>query len=142
VAVTILLVDNEAEFLALARAILEDRPGLSVIGQAASGEEALALLPALDPDVAVVDVQLPGLNGFETARRMAEVSPRLGVILTSAVDLPLYADLARDVGAAFVAKKNLSVTAVLDALAPAPPRVSVGRPPADSAGRADKAPTA
>jgi DNA-binding NarL/FixJ family response regulator len=113
----VLLVDDEPEFLSLARMLLEGDPALAVIGQATSGEEAIALVPVLHPDVVILDVQMPGMNGFEAARRLTEAAPGLRTVLTSALDQASYSALAEQAGAAaFVAKKDLSVASVLAAL--------------------------
>jgi DNA-binding NarL/FixJ family response regulator len=114
---TILLVDDEAEFLDLARALLAADPSLAVVGTAGSAEEALARLPALDPDVAILDVQMPGAGGFAASRRLRAASPRLRTILVSAFGHSRYAALAREAGAAgFIAKRDLSAAAVRAAL--------------------------
>ena len=114
---TILLVDDEAEFLDLARALLETDPSLAVVGTASSAEEALERLPSLNPDVVILDIQMPGTGGFEASRRLRAASPRLRTILVSAFGHSQYAALARDVGAAgFIAKRDLSAAAVLATL--------------------------
>ncbi len=113
---SLLLVDDQAAFRQLARALLSQYPAVLVVGEAASGEEALALLPTLKPDAVILDVQLPGMNGFETAWRMLEVSPGLRVVMISGYDFQ-YEGLARTVGAAaFLPKRQFSAEAILRAL--------------------------
>jgi two-component system invasion response regulator UvrY len=113
---SILLVDDQAAFRQLARALLSVHPAVLIVGEAASGEEALALLPALKPDAVILDVQLPGMNGFEAAWRMLDVSPGLRVVMISGYDFQ-YEALARTVGAvAFLPKKQFSSEAILQAL--------------------------
>ena len=56
--------------------MIEATDGFEHLGEAGSGEEALALVRELDPDLVLVDVRMPGINGFETARRLA-----LGILL-------------------------------------------------------------
>jgi two-component system invasion response regulator UvrY len=114
---TLLLVDDQPEFLQLARLLLSQHPALQVIGEAESGERALDLAPLLHPDAAVVDVHMPGMSGFEVARQLLNGSPGLRVILVSAFDDAQFATLALRAGAvAFITKKALSPEAVLQAL--------------------------
>jgi len=62
------------------RALLE-REGVDVVGEAADGREAVRLAAALQPDVAVLDLSMPGLNGLDAARTMLQARPKLGVIM-------------------------------------------------------------
>jgi DNA-binding NarL/FixJ family response regulator len=113
---SILLVDDQAAFRGLARALLGGHPTISIVGEASSGEEALALLPELKPEAVILDVQLPGMNGFETAWRLLEASPGIRIVIISGYDFQ-YEALARSVGAAaFLPKKQFSAEAVLRAL--------------------------
>jgi DNA-binding NarL/FixJ family response regulator len=98
--VRILLVDHQPAFCRFARALLHAQPGLQVVGEAGSGAQALTLLRPLEPDVALVEVELPGDNGFALTRRMRAICPGLLVVLLSAYDEPSYEPLARAAGAA------------------------------------------
>ena len=87
--------------------ILSGDPNLTVLGTASNGEDAIGLVEALAPDVVLLDVQMPGLNGFETARRMAECSPGVRIVMISADGEPGYETFARAAGAeAFINKKQ------------------------------------
>ncbi len=66
--------------------LLGEVDGIEVVGQAAHGEEALEQIARLEPDVAFLDVQMPGLTGFEVARRLLELGTDLGVIFVTAYD--------------------------------------------------------
>lgn len=66
--IRILLVDDSLEFLEAAVALMADWPGIELIGCASSGSEALERLPELRPDLVLVDLMMPGLNGLETLR--------------------------------------------------------------------------
>lgn len=116
---TILIVDDHAPFRASARALLM-ADGLVVIGEAIDGSSAIDAARTLQPDLVLVDIGLPDLDGFEVARRLAGVVPAPLVILTSsreAVDFGPRAIGGRVVG--FLAKDQLSGPAIR-ALVPGP----------------------
>jgi CheY-like chemotaxis protein len=103
----ILLVDDQPEFLEVAQAVLAANPDVTVIGTATSGEEAMQLVAALAPDLVVLDVQMPGMSGFETAKRMSRCHPTLRIVMISADGEPGYEAFARSAGAeAFLTKKQ------------------------------------
>jgi len=81
--IRILLVDDDASFLHSLEALLTDRPGLEIVGKAASGKEALAAAARAEPDVAVIDVLMPTMSGIECARLLQERYPKARVILIS-----------------------------------------------------------
>lgn len=115
----VLLVDDDPHFVELARMLLARDPELSIIAAAASGEDAVALCPVHKPDLVIVDVQMPGINGFETARRLLGASPALNIIIVSGYEDPTYRSLAESIGAlGFIVKKQLSPQAVKAMLGP------------------------
>lgn len=81
--ITLLIVDDHIVVRQGLRTFLETRPELDVIGDAASGEEALSLVEKYAPDVALVDLIMPGMDGVEVTRRIRAVSPRTQVIIFS-----------------------------------------------------------
>jgi DNA-binding NarL/FixJ family response regulator len=111
----VLLVDDQIEFLDLLRSRLGRSPGLAIVGEATSGEQALEVLAALDPTpyAALVDIEMPGMDGFATAQRLRESAPTLRVILISASNDRRYGALATAVGAVFLPKRELTAEAVL-----------------------------
>jgi DNA-binding NarL/FixJ family response regulator len=101
----ILVVDDDPLFLATACDLLASLPNVEVVGRGTSGQEALDLTAQLAPDLVLMGLQMPGLNGFEVARRLA-ASPRC-VVIVSLIDLPEYRDAAIAAGtAAFVVKTD------------------------------------
>jgi DNA-binding NarL/FixJ family response regulator len=79
---TVLIVDDHPEFRRLARALLEAER-FEVVGEAADGESAIAESLRLQPDVVLLDIQLPDLDGFEVATRLAAAGAPSRVVLTS-----------------------------------------------------------
>lgn len=80
----VLVVDDSASFRQVAASVLSATSRLRPFGAAESGEEALRLLPDLRPDLVLLDVNMPGLAGVETARAIHRASPTTAVILMSA----------------------------------------------------------
>ncbi len=80
-AITLLLVDDHQLVRWGVRTFLATQPDITVVGEAASGEEALRLAVELAPDVALVDLVMPGLDGVEVTRRLKAQSPRTQVIV-------------------------------------------------------------
>jgi DNA-binding NarL/FixJ family response regulator len=104
-AARILIVDDHPSFRASARALLE-ADGYEVIGEAADGHSALRSAHALQPDVVLLDVQLPDIDGFEVAERLRG-GP--AIVLTSSREACDYGPLPQSSGArGFVPKAELS----------------------------------
>ena len=97
--VRVLLVDDEPMFLEALRALLETDARVSVVASTDNGVDAVALALAEQPDVALVDLTLPGANGLETTRRLiAEASP-IKVVVISGLSDRSEADAAHGAGA-------------------------------------------
>ena len=108
-----LIVDDSASFLEAAKNLLE-REGLDVVGVASTGADAVRLVEALDPDVALVDIVLGSESGFDLSRRLADADGHLAVILISTHSEADLADLIVETPAAgFLPKTELSAAAVL-----------------------------
>src|SRR5262245_36233328 len=111
---TVLVVDDYRPFRESARGLLESGD-FEVIGEAEDGNGALRLAEELRPDVVLLDVHMPDLDGFEVARRLAQLKSPPTVVLTSSRDdyAPLVASSAAH---AFVRKDALSAEALAAAL--------------------------
>jgi len=83
---TVLIVDDEAPARSRLRQLVAELPPYTVIGEAAHGEEALALCRDLDPDVVLLDIRMPGLDGLAVADRLAARDQRPVVVFTTAYD--------------------------------------------------------
>jgi DNA-binding NarL/FixJ family response regulator len=115
VARRILIVDDHAAFRTAARRLLE-ADSYDVVGEAPDGESALAATRSLAPDVVLLDVQMPGMDGFEVAERLAQDDDPPAVVLVSTLDSSdVEARLDRAHVRGFLPKDRLSGPA-LDAL--------------------------
>ncbi len=114
---TVVLVDDQPEFLELASQLLGEDPRLEIVGTATTHEEAASLVSRLRPQVVVHDVYMPGSEVALSAKRLKKTDPELVLILMSSYDEPQYHELAPTIGAkAFLTKKNLSADALIDIL--------------------------
>jgi DNA-binding NarL/FixJ family response regulator len=107
--VTVLAVDDQAVFRRTARSLIAATPGFEQVGEAASGPEALELASELRPDLMLVDVRMPGMDGLETARRLSEIDPTAVIVLISLDPVPELPASIESVGArAHLRKQELS----------------------------------
>jgi CheY-like chemotaxis protein len=113
-ATTVLIVDDHPSFRATARVLLESE-GYEVVGEAEDGATALARAAQLRPQLVLLDVQLPDLDGFEVARRLLAAANGSGpaIVLTSSRDRSDFGPLVAESGArGFVPKAELSGAAL------------------------------
>ena len=95
--VRVLTVDDQAVFRGIAREVIDATPGFEAVGEAASGEEAIAAVDRLRPELVLLDVRMPGLDGIEVARRLRTSHPDTLLVLISiedSMDLPSAARVA------------------------------------------------
>ncbi|WP_287596774.1 LytTR family DNA-binding domain-containing protein [Thermomonas sp.] len=85
-ALRVLIVDDEPLARARLRALLEAQPGTQVTGEAGDGEAALAACAADPPDLVLLDIAMPGIDGLETARRLGALQPRPAIVFCTAFD--------------------------------------------------------
>ena len=103
---SVLLVDDHALVRKGFRRMLEDEPGIRVVGEAGDGHEAVEAAKALNPQVVVMDFALPSMNGAVAARRMLEANPRLAVLILSMHAEPGYVRTCMESGARGYLLKN------------------------------------
>ena len=104
---TVLIVDDHAAFRAGARAVLE-ADGYDVVGEAPDGRAGIDAAETLNPDVVLLDVSLPDMDGFAVAGHLVACGCGAAVIVTSSSDDPLYPGRAQSSGArGFVAKHDV-----------------------------------
>lgn len=97
--IRVLLADDQPLFRTGFRMILEDEDGITVVGEAADGEEAIGLTNQLEPDVVLMDVRMPGTDGMEATRRIVAQHPSARVLVLTTYDLDEYAFTALRYGA-------------------------------------------
>ena len=88
--IRILLADDHAMFRAGIRALLESQSDMEVVGETADGEEAVAKVQELKPDVVLMDIGMPGMNGLEATRAIKKTSPETNVLALSMHDSEEY----------------------------------------------------
>jgi CheY-like chemotaxis protein len=113
--VRVLTVDDQEVFRGLARLVVEATPGFESLDEVESGEEALPAVEDLNPDLVFIDVRMPGMDGFETARRITAAHPATVVVLISAedpADLPSAAEASGAV--ALVRKEDFKPTLLIE----------------------------
>ena len=104
----VLVVDDHASFRSSARALLESE-GFDVVGEAADGESAVALAAELAPELVLLDIQLPDIDGFAVAERLLDHDRRLQIVLVSSRDRSSYGPKIEQCGAiGFLTKADLS----------------------------------
>ena len=84
--IRVLIADDHRFYREGVRALLTDARDVEVVGEAASGDEAIARAEALQPDVVLMDLKMPGINGIEATRRVVGASPHVGVLVVTMYD--------------------------------------------------------
>ena len=106
--VGVMVVDDQQPFRRAARAVIDATAGFAALGDAESGHEALRCADHLQPDLVLIDLHMPQMDGFETARRLTESRPGCVVVLVSLNALDLPASAVTACGAvAFLRKQEL-----------------------------------
>jgi DNA-binding NarL/FixJ family response regulator len=106
-AVRVLVVDDHESFRHAASAVVSATEGFVVAGSAATGEESLAVAAAIEPDLVLMDVNLPGMDGIEATRRLRGSTRPPVVVLLSTYDEDDFGARARECGAAgYLAKSS------------------------------------
>ena len=104
--VKVLTVDDQAVFRQAAHDVIAATAGFEAVGDVASGEEAVSAVEVLRPDLVLLDVRMPGMDGIQAARRIKEAHPETVVVLISIEDSEEFAQDARASGAAELVRKQ------------------------------------
>jgi DNA-binding NarL/FixJ family response regulator len=115
-AIRVLIVDDEDMFVELVKAVVAVDDRIEVVGRASNGREAVELAGSLRPDVTVMDIEMPLMDGIEATRRIRGEDAAARVVIFTGSDQPRDEQRARDAGAvAFVRKAHISAL-LLDAI--------------------------
>ena len=114
--IRILIADDHALVREGTRRVLEQEPDLEVVGEAVDGEEAVELATSLKPDVAIVDVSMPKMDGIEATRRIKATCPSINVLILSAYDDDQFIFSLLEAGAAGYLLKTIRSRELVDAV--------------------------
>jgi NarL family two-component system response regulator LiaR len=114
--ISILLVDDHEVVRNGVRAYLDTIADFQVVGEAASGEEAVSLVSDLIPDIVLLDLILPGMDGVETTRRIKKISPRTQVVVLTSYHEDVHIFPALKAGAISYILKDMKMDKLVDAL--------------------------
>lgn len=114
--ISILLVDDHEVVRKGLRGYLESLPEYSVVGEAASGEEAIALVAEFIPDVVLMDLIMPGMDGVEATRRVKKISPRTQVVVLTSYHDDIHIFPALKAGAVAYILKDMKMDKLADVI--------------------------
>lgn len=109
--------DDQPGYRKIVSAVLDLEPGLVVVGEAANGQEAVNLARDLRPDVLVLDIAMPVLDGLEALPLIQAVSPETKVVMLTGVASDTFRDRARGGGAVLFIEKGTNIQDVVEAVA-------------------------
>ena len=125
--VRVLVVDDHALFAEALMLTLAIDERIEVVGYAADGKEAVSLAEALQPDVVLMDLHMPNMDGIEATRLVREVSPRSWVVMVTAARSAEVAAHALAAGASRYLTKDTPALKLIDAILEARPAATVTR---------------
>ena len=95
---------------------VQREPGMEVVGEVGDGEEAIKMTAELQPDIVVMDIVMPNLNGIEATKRIKELYPSVAVLILTAYDYDQYIFALLEAGAAGYLMKGARVSELIDAI--------------------------
>jgi DNA-binding NarL/FixJ family response regulator len=113
--VQVLICDDQEAFRAAAREVVNATQGFDVVGETETGEESVVAAGRLHPDLVLMDVHLPGMDGLEASRRIKAANPKVAVLLLSTYDREEFAVRIAESGAiAFVSKATFGPSGLME----------------------------
>jgi DNA-binding NarL/FixJ family response regulator len=116
VSIRVLVADDQPLVRSGFRMIIDERPDLELIAEAENGEQAIALAAELDPDVILMDIRMPTLDGVEATRRLVEAGSRARILVLTTFDLDEYVYAAISAGASGFLLKDVQPEQLVDAI--------------------------
>ena len=114
--IRVLVADDQPLVRSGFKMILDERPDIDLVGEAADGNEALELARTLDPDVILMDIRMPNLDGVEATRRLVASGTRARILVLTTFDLDEYVYAAIDAGASGFLLKDVQPADLIDAI--------------------------
>jgi DNA-binding NarL/FixJ family response regulator len=114
--IRVLVADDQPLVRSGFRMVLEDRSDLELVGEAGDGAEAVSLAGQVDPDVILMDVRMPGVDGVEATRRLIAAGTRARVLVLTTFDLDEYVYAAIRAGASGFLLKDVEPAELVDAI--------------------------
>jgi DNA-binding NarL/FixJ family response regulator len=116
VSVRVLIVDDQEPFRLAARMVVEATDGFEVVGEVETGEDSVRAADDLDPDLILMDVNLPGINGLEATRQILASSHRVVILILSTYEEEEYGPRAAESGAAgYIPKSSFGPDRLVEA---------------------------
>ena len=116
---SVLIVEDFVPFRVLISSLLQERPNFQIVSEASDGLEAVRRAKELNPDLIVMDIGLPGINGMEAARRMQKLAPRSKIVFLTQEGSAEVAEEALNLGALGYVQKGRALDDLFPALAAA-----------------------
>ena len=114
--IRVLVADDQALVRSGFRMIIDERADIELVGEAEDGAQAIRLAGELDPDVILMDVRMPGLDGVEATRRLVDGGTRARILVLTTFDLDEYVYAAVRAGASGFLLKDVQPTELVDAI--------------------------
>jgi DNA-binding NarL/FixJ family response regulator len=108
------MVDNDVWFRQYITRLLSSEPDMEIVDEAENGQEAILKARAVKPDLVLMDIRMPGINGLEATRRLKNEMPDLKVIISSLYEMDEYLEAAKEAGAkGYILKKTVGEQLVI-----------------------------